>query len=263
MKFTNYPLVTLFFLYFLAYGLMLINEGVWWDDWCLYNMNTEGITEQFIGNGGFYVAPIHIFLQGISSSPPLVYHFLTFVMYFFISIFLYYSLPYLKIVGDTQMIITAFFTVLPINISRIYMICFPYTIGIFFCFAGLYFFTIAFYKKQLIFRLFALACFFLSFIFLPSTYVFIPMYVALLIWLSSINREYAFIENVRSFKKSYNMNDVRFDGSFDYYMIINEGDVKLRRTAPFVKLIFFEHFSKERFVREINNVLTITCLPYK
>ena len=83
------PLVSLFVLYFLAFGFMLINAGVWWDDWCLYNMSAEGIKEPFIGNGGFYIAPIHIFLQNISNNPPLLYHFLAFFLYFFTSVFLY------------------------------------------------------------------------------------------------------------------------------------------------------------------------------
>lgn len=198
-KITSNPLFTLFVLYLLAYGFMLINEGVWWDDWCIYNKNAEGITDAFTGNGAFYIAPIHIFLQGLTNNAPLVYHYLTFFLYFITSIFLYFTLPYLKIDGNTQFVLTAIFTVLPINIARIYMICFPYTLGVFFCFAGLYFFTVALYKKHLLSRLLALVCSFLSFILIPSAYVFIPMYITLLLWINSINHKCSFIENFRSF----------------------------------------------------------------
>lgn len=192
------PLFILFFLYLMAYGLILINAGVWWDDWCLYNMNVEGIKEIFIGNGGFFMSPIHIFLQNISSNSPLVYRFLTFIIYFLTSVFLYFTLPYLNIEGDLQFVLTAFFTVLPINFARIYMICFPYSLGILFCFAELYFFTVAFYKKQILFRLLALICCILSFFFLASAFVFIPAYIAFIIILNSINLKHSITKNLYS-----------------------------------------------------------------
>jgi len=197
----SHPLVTLFILYLLAYGFILINNGVWWDDWCLYNMKSEGIKDLCSGIGSFYLAPIHIFLQGISSHAALVYHFLAFVLYFLVSVFLFNTLQYFKIDVNMQLMLSAFFTVLPINIARIYMCCFHYTLGIFFCFAGIFFFTVAYYKKQFFFRLAALICSFLSFAFLPSTYVFIPMYIVFLVGLNSIIYEHSITENLRSFIK--------------------------------------------------------------
>jgi hypothetical protein len=196
-KIISHPLVMFFFLYLLSYGLILINAGVYWDDWCIYNMSDEGISEAFIGNGGFYLIPIHSFLQNISNSPPILYHVLTFILYFTNTVFLYHTLPYLKVKNDNRFILTALFTVIPINFARIYMICFPYTLGIFFCFAAIYCFTVAFYKKQLLLRIISLLCCIPSFIFLPSTFVFIPAYIAFLIALNNINSKISITKNIK------------------------------------------------------------------
>ena len=70
--------------------------------------------------------------------------------------------------------------------------------------------------------------------------------------------------DINVFKKPmYNMSEIQFDGSFDYYMIVKEGDVKLRRTGPFVKLMIFDFFNKDKFAQEIDKTLKIICLPYK
>jgi hypothetical protein len=180
---------------------MLFNAGVWWDDWALYNMSREGLNEMFTGNGGFYMAPIHDFLQNISPYPWIPYRFLTFILYFATSVLLYYILPYLKIEQNNRFILTALYTVLPINIARISMICFPYTLGIVFCFTALYCFTVAFYKKQLLFRVLSLIFCVLAFFFLASNFVFIPAYIAFLIFLNGINFKKSTTQNIRLLPK--------------------------------------------------------------
>jgi hypothetical protein len=149
-------------------------------------MSYEGIKEVFAGAGGFYMAPVHFFLQSISVCPPLLYHILTFVIYFVVVIIFYYTLSYLKIEENKRFILTAFFTVIPINAARIYMICFPYTIGILFCFASLYLFTVSYYKRQIVVRIISLILCIISFLFLRSTFVFIPAYIVFIITINEI-----------------------------------------------------------------------------
>jgi hypothetical protein len=176
---------------------MLINTGVYWDDWCLYNMSYEGIKEQFVGNGGFYMAPIHFFLQNISACPPLLCHILTFAVYFLVVVFFYLTLPYLKVEENKQFILTAFFAVIPVNAVRICMICFPYTIGLLFCFLAIYLFTIAFYKKRIIIRIISVLSCICSFLFLPSTFIFIPAYIAFVIIINETDTTLSFIVILR------------------------------------------------------------------
>ena len=186
-KFVSSPITILFIIYLLAYGLMIFNAGVWEDDWCLYNMSNDGIKECFTDQGMFYLSSIHIFMQHIGIFPPVAYHVLTFILYFSTSVLLYKTLPYLKTDRNTQFILTALFAVLPVNFARIYMMNFQYTLGIFLCFAGLYFFTLAYYKRKLVFRLFSLIACVFSFFLLPSTFVFIPAYIAFVIMLNVIH----------------------------------------------------------------------------
>jgi hypothetical protein len=161
-------------------------------------MSNDGIKAQFISAGAFYASYIHIFLQTISDSSAILYHALTFVLYFIPSIFLYYTLPYLKVEKNSRFIITAFFTILPINFARIYMICFPYTLGLFFCFAAIYSFTVAFYERKLSFRIISLICCILSFGLLQSVFVFIPAYIAFVIILNAFNSTLSISKNIRN-----------------------------------------------------------------
>jgi hypothetical protein len=161
-------------------------------------MSYEGVKGIYTGAGLFYMTPFHFFLQNLSIYPPILYHILTFIMYFGIVVFFYYTLPYLKIKKDKRFILSAFFAIIPINAARIYMICFTYTSGILFCFAGLYLFTVAYYKRQIIIRIVSLIFCIISFLMLQSTFIFIPAYIAFILILNETNKTFSLITNLRN-----------------------------------------------------------------
>jgi hypothetical protein len=145
-------------------------------------MNYDGIKEAFVGNGSFYMAPVHFFSTECKCLPPPFA-----ISYTNFDDLFYCTLPYLKIEKSKRFILTAFFTVIPVNVARIYMICFPYTIGILFCFASLYLFTVSYYKQLFITRIISLILCVVSFLFLQSTFIFIPAYIVFIIAVNEIN----------------------------------------------------------------------------
>lgn len=86
----NWFLIAL--IYTLVNFLILVNQGIYWDDWLIYNTGKADIYNQFIGNGLWYMAPIHLFLQNITKSPAFLYHLIIFFLdlfppYFFTEFF--------------------------------------------------------------------------------------------------------------------------------------------------------------------------------
>ncbi|GHV64862.1 hypothetical protein FACS1894199_04110 [Bacteroidia bacterium] len=68
--------------------------------------------------------------------------------------------------------------------------------------------------------------------------------------------------NVR--KATYmNMKDMTFNGTFDYFMIIDSGTLLLKNHGSVLKIMFEEYFAKDKFVKDIDELLTITCVPYQ
>ena len=151
--------------YFCTNMLMLFNNGVFWDDWTLYNMDTEGITELFKGNGLWNsgIGYIHIALQKLPY-PSLIYRSITFILGLFSAILFFTILKRTKIVSDFgTTAITLFYIVLPFNAAKINMICLPYTICLAAFISALYFFILFLENRKIIYRLISLFLFFYSF----------------------------------------------------------------------------------------------------
>lgn len=154
-----------YFLYFISNVLMLLNPGVYWDDWALYNMDEKGIMNQFYGNGVYPIGYLHVFLTNISSSP-LLYNYLS----FFLQLLGVYSL--FRIIDNYPLKIKTpvflylgilIYAVFPFYDAKITMIVLPYTICLNFFIVATWFLLKYREGNQLIYRILSLLLFFVSF----------------------------------------------------------------------------------------------------
>ncbi len=155
-----------YILFCIANLLLLINPGVFWDDWTLYNMEDKGIMSQFYGNGVVIFGYMHVFLKNLWASP-LLYHTLTFFLQL-LSVVLLFRI-HGKFKMRKEMSLFFLFTILiyaalPIYDSKVTMIVLPYTLCLtLFLFAFLFLLKYCENKKRIGLRIFSLLFFFMSF----------------------------------------------------------------------------------------------------
>ena len=71
----------------LARGLMLLNDGIYWDDWIIYKIDSRYVFNHFLQTGIPLKSVINVFLK----DHPMVYHFLTFFSLWASAVLLYRS----------------------------------------------------------------------------------------------------------------------------------------------------------------------------
>ena len=145
--------------------LIVLNPGIFWDDWTLYKMDTIGIMSQFIGNGAIYFGYLHKFLQN-SPYPVFIYHSLTFLFQFLTIFFLFkiikkWPFPERNITGVYFFVLI--YAILPVNDAAITMICFPYTVSLFLFILATFLLIGSKQKGGVFYRLCSLILFFMSF----------------------------------------------------------------------------------------------------
>ena len=173
------PILIITLFYTISYFMMLFNLGVFWDDWSFYNSDFQSIKFQWTSFGAPFRAYIYHFFGNDYPQMPLIYHVLTFSIYLFSSYVTYYT--YIQFFKEQYLafLYVLFLSIIPFNHARIMMVCFPYTLGFFFCTVGMYFF-IRFWKSGKIQnRLYSLLFQTLSFILVNSSYFFIPVLICL------------------------------------------------------------------------------------
>lgn len=158
-----------FFLIYTAahFGLLLIYDGVFWDDWTLFNSDSNTILKTFYESGAFLNLNgyTHVLLLGIGV---WVYKLLTFIFMFISGCFLFLILKRQSWLNEqVSFLLVIIFLVFPVNSGRVTIICFPYTLSFFLFFCAWY---IMFRQKWLSTILFFLSFntqSFLVFFFLP------------------------------------------------------------------------------------------------
>jgi hypothetical protein len=164
------PLLIILLLYSLANFLMSFNNGVFWDDWCIYKMSFNGISQISKGVGLIQMLYINYFLQNLTNNPPLIYHFLIFI-FELVSIVLFYKICSNYINNRTILFtLTLFFALIPYNEAKILMCCFQYNLGFLLFLTGCFLFT---KRSVLIYRIVSSIFFFVSFSFLNSNLILI------------------------------------------------------------------------------------------
>jgi len=165
---------------------LLINQGIYWDDWVIYNSNYEVINNFFQRSGVAYFTPVHYFLQSTSINSALVYHIITFVLGFF-SINLFYKIiKFYELNQNHIFLLTLVFAVVPYNQAKITMICLPYTIGLLMLLFGTFIFINNIKRKNIFLRVVSLITLFLSFCFINS---------ALVMWLAFLLFHNIYLQN--------------------------------------------------------------------
>lgn len=130
-------LLVLAFFYSISHvGILFIPHGIFWDDWVLYNNSTETILDIFKQTGDFlnFIGHMHTALLNIGV---WVYKLLTFVLMFFSGIMLSNVLKQNGLLSkEMQLVLVLLFLILPINVARIALITFPYTLCYFLFFSA-------------------------------------------------------------------------------------------------------------------------------
>jgi hypothetical protein len=124
----NFYLTKLFVVYVCShFGIFLISDAIYWDDWTLVDVNDEVILDTMRQAGGFLNFPGYLHL-GLSFFGPWIYKFLTFFMMFGAGIALDQIIKnYKSINSETRFVIVLFFLILPLYWSRVALINFFYT----------------------------------------------------------------------------------------------------------------------------------------
>ncbi len=167
--FTNTLLKNKYFIWILLYCfahiLLLLDQGVYWDDWSLHLGASNEIIQNFHDNGLVIYGYVHSLLQQFPYSI-FIYNFLTFIIYLFAGFLIYKILSKLEIFEEIDIFfIVTIFLVAPLNITRIAMIIFPYSLSYFLFFLSLYLLQINLQKdkKSMFLRLITLIIFFITF----------------------------------------------------------------------------------------------------
>ena len=160
----NYIYLIFFLTYFLSFGLSLLNNGIYFDDWVLYGQSRHSILVMFTqaaGTAGYIIGYIHIFLLSLGHAI-FFYRLLTFAFFFLAGIFLYRILDYIdEIDPKDRIFVILLFLLLPFNNARNTLICFGYSFCYFSFFAAFYVFSK--YRDNPLARLVSLVAFFFSF----------------------------------------------------------------------------------------------------
>lgn len=142
---------------------LLLNEGVFWDDWMVYNMDIQGIYEQFYGNGSPYFGYMHYWLNQLPN-PPFIYHLLVVIFQLgtlFISIEIIDSLKWKN--SSLLYIVVGLSALTPYFSAKATMICLPYVVCYFLFCLGFYLAILSFQKNNNLLRITSLIVFFISF----------------------------------------------------------------------------------------------------
>ena len=123
----------LIILYSIAHGgIFLILQSIYWDDWLLWNMNSEIILNTFrqAGSPFNFVGYLHNILLSVG---PWFYRVLTFILIFLSGILLWHILKRSELVDETSIfLIVLFYLTTPLYIARVAVIDFPYTLCVFY-----------------------------------------------------------------------------------------------------------------------------------
>ena len=189
--------ILIFILYSFSFGLILLNQGIFWDGWVLYNQNPNDILNMFKETGFFLHWPAYLynFLLSINQGIFLI-RLLIFVTYLFTAFFLNYILSKIRIIDSlSRLFIVLIFALFNINSARIAIILLPYAICNFLFFFGFYLIVKFFFRKIILYRILSLFCFFISF----STNSFLFFYIIPFIYIFYIKKD-QIIPNKISFK---------------------------------------------------------------
>jgi len=161
--------ITLF--YSLAYGLILLNKGIFFDDWVFYYADKTNMTQIMSRAGQPWVGYYYFFMFSLNDM--LVFRVLVFCSYLLSAFFFNSILKTVKEISDEdRLFVVLFFTLLPVNFARIAACLSHYALGYLFFFLGFFILSRYLKIKKTLLRALALLVLFCSFFALNSLLVF-------------------------------------------------------------------------------------------
>lgn len=169
--------------YFLAHALLFFVNGIWWDDWIIYDANRDLVQLGYmVGNplSGY----VNTFISKLPH-PEAFIHILVFLLYYITTVSLYCILRKIDFLDDdASLFITVLFETIYVNEARVTAICFYYALSNMLFFFTFYLFVL--WKEsatsrlmKLAVRIVILALFFVTF----TTNSFLIFYIILLIYI--------------------------------------------------------------------------------
>jgi hypothetical protein len=181
------------FLYFIAYGFMLVSDGIIWDDWLFMNKPFEYNYSNSAGYLTFYYFQKFIWFC-FGNNPVMVFKILTFFVYLCISFFLNQILKTIKEISPKdRFFIILFFTFFLLNFTRYSPSINGFVMSLFLFYFAFYLLSIFLIKKNLFLRFLILLLLFLSY-FVPSFLIFTTVIYIYIYYLEKSD-----IKNIRNF----------------------------------------------------------------
>jgi|GEM_PF-1125859 len=170
-------LILLTLVYSLAYGFMLFNDGLFWDDWVSFGKSPDYLLDLSQQWGNIYLG---YYTSFIFASPDTNYlgRLLVFLFYLLSALFLFETLKGIKeIDSNSRFLIVLLFMIIPVNNARIALCCSFMAIGYVLFFLGLWLVSKYMSHRSVFLRLAILMIFFASFSILNSL---LPFYLIVL-----------------------------------------------------------------------------------
>jgi len=262
-------ILLLFFLYAAAFGLILFNKGLFFDDWVHFNQEFSTRLNMFRDAGIFLYWPAYMYGFIFAKSVYLL-RITIFLSFFLSAIFLYLILKRIKKIDDiSRLFIVLIFALFPVNYARIAWCNSIYTICYLFFFLGFWLLSIYIEKKSIVYRLLSLMFFFFSF----TTSSFLVFYLIPVVFIFYMEGKY--ITGFKSFMKKalryldfllipfiFWFIDSIFYKSYGLYKVYNEFSVQNLLSVPRLSLlVFYRSFigtinqSTEYFIPEMIFIL--------
>ena len=163
---TSKDLILISAIYTIAHGLILFNNGLYWDDWTFFFMDKQSLSDVFSQRGTLLGANLGNAFAFLFSLPNSIFiiRVCVFAAFLLAALLLYFILTTVKEIDPvSRFFLVTIFAIFPVNSARNALVCLPYAIGYCFFFLGLWLTSRYLVKKALYLRLLALVGFFLSF----------------------------------------------------------------------------------------------------
>lgn len=148
--------------YSMAFGLIVLNNGIFFDDWCLYHVDKASIMRMFLQTGQPWKGAYHIAILSLNNI--LICRAVNFFCYLGAAFFLYGALKGIRAIPrGERLLVGLFFALFPVNFTRITLITTPSSIAYLLFFGGLFLLSHYFSERKPFVRIAALLLFFISF----------------------------------------------------------------------------------------------------
>lgn len=193
------PYLRIFLIYFISYFFLILNfNGIYWDDYTLYNHSWKTLSNMFFqlsGYAGYFTAFTHYVLLKIGVYS---YRILTFILMFLSGYFFSKILEKLPFLGKKDIyFLTIFFLIAPLFSARIALINFPYVLCNFLFYLAFFLLVKCEYELNLLRKLFISLIFFISFI--TNSILFFYSIVILYLFYKNYNNEIHLLDNIKKY----------------------------------------------------------------